>query len=377
MKGPPSHPEKIQEKKLTNSKRGRKGEDESNGVNKNEMSNPKLIEYYKVLIKDSERSLNSLDAFVTFKTIYNAYYLVYFNKKNSIISYDLGLNKKINEIKNAHLKDIIKLIHYYDNYNQRNLVLSEDKKDNVKIWDVENLDCICNLNFEEKKQNTINIVSLCFLKDNTKINIAIRFINEQFIRLYDISGKKIKDIKGVIKDDFSYLESYYDQNQKKSYIIISSKENIKSYDYEQNIVYKKYISFDKQLIQYNYSNINIYDKDGITNLLASNSIGIRIWNFHSGGLLNVINMPNLYNICMWDSEYIFARNGLMSLIELKTGKVVKKLKFDEEENLFDILSVKKAYIPKYENCLLTQISNGPIILWVIKNKKILFEINRK
>jgi len=368
MKGPPSHPEKIQEKKLTNSKRGRKGEDESNGVNKNEMSNPKLIEYYKVLIKDSERSLNSLDAFVTFKTIYNAYYLVYFNKKNSIISYDLGLNKKINEIKNAHLKDIIKLIHYYDNYNQRNLVLSEDKKDNVKIWDVENLDCICNLNFEEKKQNTINIVSLCFLKDNTKINIAIRFINEQFIRLYDISGKKIKDIKGVIKDDFSYLESYYDQNQKKSYIIISSKENIKSYDYEQNIVYKKYISFDKQLIQYNYSNINIYDKDGITNLLASNSIGIRIWNFHSGGLLNVINMPNLYNICMWDSEYIFARNGLMSLIELKTGKVVKKLKFDEEENLFDILSIKKGYIPQYENCLLTQISNGPIILWILKNK---------
>jgi len=377
MKGPPSHPEKIQEKKLTNSKRGRKGEDESNGVNKNEMSNPKLIEYYKVLIKDSERSLNSLDAFVTFKTIYNAYYLVYFNKKNSIISYDLGLNKKINEIKNAHLKDIIKLIHYYDNYNQRNLVLSEDKKDNVKIWDVENLDCICNLNFEEKKQNTINIVSLCFLKDNTKINIAIRFINEQFIRLYDISGKKIKDIKGVIKDDFSYLESYYDQNQKKSYIIISSKENIKSYDYEQNIVYKKYISFDKQLIQYNYSNINIYDKDGITNLLASNSIGIRIWNFHSGGLLNVINMPNLYNICMWDSEYIFARNGLMSLIELKTGKVVKKLKFDEEENLFDILSIKKGYIPQYENCLLTQISNGPIILWILKNKKKLFEIIRK
>jgi len=377
MKGPPSHPEKIQEKKLTNSKRERKGEDESNGVNKNEMSNPKLIEYYKVLIKDSERSLNSLDAFVTFKTIYNAYYLVYFNKKNSIISYDLGLNKKINEIKNAHLKDIIKLIHYYDNYNQRNLVLSEDKKDNVKIWDVENLECICNLNFEEKKQNTINIVSLCFLKDNTKINIAIRFINEQFIRLYDISGKKIKDIKGVIKDDFSYLESYYDQNQKKSYIIISSKENIKSYDYEQNIVYKKYISFDKQLIQYNYSNINIYDKDGITNLLASNSIGIRIWNFHSGGLLNVINMPNLYNICMWDSEYIFARNGLMSLIELKTGKVVKKLKFDEEENLFDILSIKKGYIPQYENCLLTQISNGPIILWILKNKKKLFEIIRK
>jgi len=377
MKGPPSHPEKIQEKKLTNSKRGRKGEDESNGVNKNEMSNPKLIEYYKVLIKDSERSLNSLDAFVTFKTIYNAYYLVYFNKKNSIISYDLGLNKKINEIKNAHLKDITKLIHYYDNYNQRNLVLSEDKKDNVKIWDVENLECICNLNFEEKKQNTINIVSLCFLKDNTKINIAIRFINEQFIRLYDISGKKIKDIKGVIKDDFSYLESYYDQNQKKSYIIISSKENIKSYDYEQNIVYKKYISFDKQLIQYNYSNINIYDKDGITNLLASNSIGIRIWNFHSGGLLNVINMPNLYNICMWDSEYIFARNGLMSLIELKTGKVVKKLKFDEEENLFDILSIKKGYIPQYENCLLTQISNGPIILWILKNKKKLFEIIRK
>ena len=163
--------------------------------------------------------------------------------------------------------------------------------------------------------------------------------------------------------EYYKIESYYDQNQKTNYIIINSEEKIKSYDYEQNLVYKKYISFDKQLIPFVFSNINIYDKNGITNLLTLNRIGIRIWNFHSGELLNFINIPDIYNICLWDSEYIFARTEFISLIEIKTGKVVKKL---NSKNSFDILSIKKGYIPKYKNCLMTQSCDGHIMLWIIK-----------
>ena len=359
-------PTKIEKNKITNSKRKRK-EVEPNEDDKDDKSNPKLIEYYKVLINDSKINSNN-DSFVTFKSTDNIYYLIYFNKKNSIISYDLALNKKINEIKNAHIIDIQKLKHYYDNYNQRNLVLSEDIKDNVKIWNIENLECICNLHFREKEQEK-NIASLCFLKDNTQINIAIEFNNKYNIRLFDLSGKQIKDIKRFQDNKYYGIESYYDQNQKTSYIIINSNENIKSYDYQQDLIYKKYISFDKQLIPYNYFDIIIYDKGGVTNLLALNSIGIRIWNFHSGGLLNSINMPDIYNICLWNSEYIFARNEFISLIEIKTGKIVKKLNLDDK-NLFYIVSVKKGYIPQYENCLLTQNNNGHIILWIIKKKNI-------
>ena len=363
-------PAKIKENKITKSKRKRKKEEEPNEFNKDVKSDPKLIEYYKVLINDSDRNSNK-DAFVTFKSINNIYYLIYFDKKNSIISYDLVLNKKINEIKNAHINSIQKLKHYYDNYNQRNLVLSEDNRDIVKIWSIENIECICSLNFGKKQQNIKNIFSLCFLKDNTQINIAIKFNDIYNIRLFDLSGKKIKEIKLCQDNKYCGIESYYDQTQKTSYIIISSENIIKSYDYQQDLVYKKYISFEKQLIPYNYSNINIYDKDGITNLLASNSIGIRIWNFHSGGLLNFINMPDINDICLWNNEYIFIRTiaEFISLIKIKNGKVVKKLNLDDK-NLFYIFSIKKGYIPQYENCLLAQTSNGLIILWIIKEKNI-------
>lgn len=365
MKGQPNLQKKIEKTKLTKSKRNRKGKDEPKEADKDDKSSPKLIEYYKILINDSER--NCLEnSFVIFKSTDNIYYLIYFNKLNSIISYDLVLNKKIHEIKNAHLKKIKSLKHYYDNYNQRNLILSEDNSSNVKIWNIENLECIFNLNLGEKEQKESgNIGSLCFLKDKTQINIAIRFIKNYIIRIFDLSCKIIKDIKEFKDYKYYKIESYYEQTQQKSYIIISSGEHIKSYDYEQNIVYKKYISFEKQFISYCYSNINIYDKDGATNLLASNSIGIRIWNFHSGGLLNVINKPDIYNICLWNSNYIFARTNNLKLIELKTGKVVKKFNSDTT-NDYNIISIKKGYIPKYENCLFTQGNNGLIILWIIK-----------
>ena len=150
-----------------------------------------------------------MDTFVIFESVDNIYYLIYFNKKNSIISYDLVLNKKLNEIKNAHLNNIQKLKYYYDNYNRRNLVVSEDSKSNVKIWDIENLECICNLNFGEKDEKESNISSLCFLKDNIQINIAIKFIKNNFIRLFDLSGRRIKDIKGLMDKDYYKIESYF------------------------------------------------------------------------------------------------------------------------------------------------------------------------
>ena len=123
------------------------------------------------------------------------------------------------------------------------LVLSEDNRDIVKIWSIENIECICSLNFEKKQQNIKNIFSLCFLKDNTQINIAIKFNDIYNIRLFDLSGKKIKEIKLYQDNKYCGIESYYDQTQKTSYIIISSENIIKSYDCQQDLVYKKYISY--------------------------------------------------------------------------------------------------------------------------------------
>jgi hypothetical protein len=78
-------------------------------------------------------------------------------------------------------------------------------------------------------------------------------------------------------------------------------------------------------------------------------------------------MPDVYNICLWNSEYLFARTEFISLIEIKTGKVVKKFN-SNKKNSFNIISMRKGYIPQYKNCLLTQSSNDHIMLFIIKKK---------
>ena len=78
-----------------------------------------------------------------------------------------------------------------------------------------------------------NINSINFLESkNTFYPVAstINIPNTQLIHIYDLNGTKIKEINGQ-KSKSTYIETFYDANNFKSYyIIITTNEDIRSID---------------------------------------------------------------------------------------------------------------------------------------------------
>ena len=84
--------------------------------------------------------------YIIFKSIINdIYYLIYATEKQSFICYDLIDNKKINEIKKCHKKNIYHLRHILDNENKKDIILSLSYNNNIKVWDIFNIKCIVEL----------------------------------------------------------------------------------------------------------------------------------------------------------------------------------------------------------------------------------------
>ena len=128
------------------------------------------------------------NSFITFKSINNILYLIYSNKNKSIISYDLNEQKKIIELKNSHNNYITYFRHYLEEINKRDLMMSISGEDNnIKIWNINNWECIINL-------NTINnagfLNSACFLNYHNITYIITSNANQNGIpnpiKIYDI-----------------------------------------------------------------------------------------------------------------------------------------------------------------------------------------------
>ena len=95
-----------------------------------------------------------------FKSINDILYFIYSNNINSIISYNLIDNKKINEIKNAHNFSISSIKYYLYKYKNQDLVLSSSLNNNLKLWRINNWECILNI---ELIYETGDLWSTCFL----------------------------------------------------------------------------------------------------------------------------------------------------------------------------------------------------------------------
>jgi len=102
------------------------------------------------------------------------------------------------EIKNKFLDTISIMNHYPDYYTQRDLIMTiQEMQKNLKIWNFSDLSLI----FEFKtvyKRGSLH--AGCFLNEDQNIYILTgncRFNGTRFspIKLYDLNGNKIKDIK--------------------------------------------------------------------------------------------------------------------------------------------------------------------------------------
>ena len=329
------------------------------------------IEFLFYLVKDSYFSSLTDNTFCVFKSINEIIYLIYSNKDKSIISYNLINNQKINEIKNAHDEYIINFRYYLDTINKRDLILSISKYDNnIKLWNIYNYECLLNL----MRVNIIGeIYSAYFINDNNQnyiitSNYQSNFIDDinrvEPIKVYDFNGNIIKEINDSDESTL-YIYSYYENKNLNNYILTGNKGYIKSYDYNKNKVYHKYGNNDF----YSHNSIVINNNASLIEIIESSFNGyIRIWNFHSGELLNIIKVSHgsVNTICLWNNNYLFAGtiDYKIILIDLKNVKIIKEY----EQNKESVLTIRKINHPKYGECLISSQSwkNGKIKLWAYK-----------
>ena len=332
-------------------------------LKKNEKnSNIKDIKLLKNLVIDSYENLQLNDTFLIFKSINNIFFLIYTNIYRSIFSYDIVNNKKINEVKDAHLKYITNFRHYLDKINKRDLILSiSSYNNNLKIWNINNFECLVDIkNVNEKG----SLCSACFLNENNQIFIVTSNAllyggkNPEKLKVFDFEGNKIKEINNSNENTF-FIDIYYDEELLTNFIMTCSNSYSKSYIYNKNELYKSYYDYSSPY------NIVINNKEDITELIESSTDGnIRIWNFHTGLLLKKIRVSfnGLSEICLWDNEYLFVGcdDNTIKIVEYNNGKIIKELKGHSNK----VISIKKINLPGYGECLFSQaIKLDSIKIW--------------
>ena len=257
------------------------------------------------------------------------------------------------------------LIQLYDK-NKLDLIISiSSRNNNIKLW--KSIDLILLYNFENINESG-TLKSACFLNYKEEIFIIAsnsnNFDKAKPIKVYELNGNQKMEINNS-KDDTYFIDVYYDSKLSKNYIITGNYYDVKSYDFDENKLYYKY--FDKFSKDHCCAIINDDDDGGIIKLIESSKDGnVRIWDFHSGKLMNKIQVSNnrLFDLCLWDNNYLLVGCGeeIIKLIDLKAGKKIKTL-----HDFNSVISLKKINHPKYGKCLISQGNEiEQIMLWIKK-----------
>ena len=185
--------------------------------------------------------------------------------------------------------------------------------------------------------------------------------NPEPIKIFDFNKQIINEIKNSNEDTF-FIDSYYDNNLSKYFIITGNNNFSRSYDYEKNNIYHKYK--DRNL--YAILSLIIKYNNGICKMIESCSDGnIRIYNFHSGLLLNKIKINNsqLYGIYLRNDDHLFVgcEDKTIKIVEIKSGLIINSLTGHNNR----VLTIKKIIHPKYGECLISQnYKHSELKLWI-------------
>ena len=300
-----------------------------------------------------------------FKSIDDLNLIIFSRKNSSIVCYDINNDQKVNEVLNAHHKKITYLNKYTDRKNKKNLMLSISSDDNnLKVWNISNFQCLCSI-FGINKQGWINCA--CFLNNNNQVYVlttnSFGFSKKPDpIKVFDLKGK----IKNNIKDSQTntyFIDVYYDDMSSKKYIITGNAGFCRSYDYNQNIVYRTYSDKDSR---FHISSI-IKEKGDKVELIESSQDGnLRIWDFHKGYKIGIINVcSNNYDICLWDNDYLLSYSKgdkNIEILDLNKKIIIKT----EKTNNKRLIKISKVIHSQYGECLVFQGENG-YMLWKLQN----------
>ena len=340
-------------------------EPENSSEKNKEFSEPKNIEILTTFAIDSYTDCyTGNNTFTIIKSLNNVLFIIYSNINKSILCYNLNENQKVAEIKNAHNDYISCFRHYIDEIQKIDYIISISSGDNnIKLWNMRNFQCILNL---KNIYTNEFLFATCFLKNSNNNYIVTsnwNLDNSEPIKIFDFQGNLMKEINNSNEVTLS-LEVYYDEETTTNYIIAGTNIHVKSYNFEKNEEYHEY--YDSTAF---HCSIIIQKEENLVKLIVSCIDGyIRIWDFHSSNLIKKITVYKgwLYGICLWNKDYLLVgcTDKTVRLINLKTGNVEQNLSGHKGK----IVTLKKLYLPKYGECLMTQIiKDDGIKLWA--NKK--------
>lgn len=299
-------------------------------------------------------------------------YLIYSTKEKSIICYNFIEKKIKKEIQDPHKGEYITNYRHCV-YNNTDIIMSLSLNNNMlKLWDFPSWNCILQL---EKIYMKGYLYSACFLNHdiNTKENYIITSSigNNEPIKIFDFNGSLIKKFDQNSSEDVYFIDSYFNKSFNKFYVITGNNNYIKTYNFYETKLYKKYMySFDDTSGSHSSCVINDKNNDNIIKLIDicyGNDI-IYIWNFHTGDLLNKISTDGigLVSCCLWDENYFFVgcRDRTIKLINISQKEAIKSLKGHKNW----VSCIKKFKHPEYGECLISQADlDDQIKLWSDKS----------
>lgn len=308
-----------------------------NNINNKEinLNDSKDIELVSIIKNDPYIEMPMNNTFIVFQSKDLILYLIFSSNDKSICCFDFIHLKKIARINKCHQKNITNFRHLFDESKKRDIVMSISSADNnIKLWNIKNWECFLNLTNIYKNKD---LLSACFMKYNNQVYIVssnncfdfgLQKDNSEKIKIIDFKENIIKEIDNS-NQATSFLDIYYDNKFSKIYIIAVLCTSIKSYDFVQNQLYHEYNDFPIEGGGFCMS-IAIKNDDNIVKIIEPCDHGfIKIWNFHSGDLLNkfYIGEISFNNICLWNDCYIFAtcNDSSIKLINLTNGEITKNL----------------------------------------------------
>ena len=325
---------------------------EDNTFNKrinNDKNPPPRFVFVKTLIKKTAVKYLGDNNFAVFESLNGEILLVYGIMYYTIHIYDIEKDCIVKIIKDAHKAQITNFRHIRDNIFKKDLLLTvADSIKNIKVWSIQTGTCILNI---EKVYNDGFIFSACFLLDEiNKMNYVIS-INYDFepLKIYDFEGNMIRNINNY--DDKSYIvDSYFHPNLKKYFIIVGNEHYIKSYNFHDSTLFKKY--YDNSIILHMY--FTFLYKDQKLFLIEADMEGfVRIWNFDNALLIKKILVREklkLRGICLWNENYLIvgASDKYIKIIDLINNRI-ENLKCTEL-----LCTIKKISSKNLGECLLAQ-----------------------
>ena len=169
------------------------------------------------------------------------------------------------------------------------------------------------------------------------------------IKIYNFENKLVTEISNS-KVNVYYIDTYINNVNLKIFIIACCYDFVISYDYNENIIYKKYNS---PLSKIHYS-FKIIQDNNIIKLIESSSDGnIRIWDFNTAELLSKITLSKngLYGICLLNKNdiAISCSDNCVIILNYENKKIKKICNFDNW-----ICCTNFVLHKKYGKCIITQ-----------------------